>query len=88
MPFQRTGLAATDQVRFSATTFAGPSSRTSSKPATSATRLSPCGGAAAAEATWDNMQWSGSLGMHDLALGYYDGRFDFPVAASSTTLKS
>lgn len=45
------------------------------------------------EATWDNTQWSvrlaGSVGMHDVALSYYDGRFDFPVASyNHTTLES
>ncbi|MFM2247078.1 MAG: hypothetical protein RL071_3152 [Pseudomonadota bacterium] len=37
--------------------------------------------------TFENMQWSGriagTLGLHDLALSYYKGRFDFPVATNN-----
>ena len=39
--------------------------------------------------TLDNMQWSLRaafiLGMHDVALSWYDGRFDFPVAVGNHT---
>lgn len=39
-----------------------------------------------------NMQWSlraaGQIGMHDLALSWYDGRFDFPVANQNHTVAS
>jgi hypothetical protein len=41
------------------------------------------------ENTLENMQWSarigGAIGMHDVALSWYQGRFDFPVAYNNHT---
>jgi len=41
------------------------------------------------DATLQNMQWqarvAAQLGMQDVALSYYDGRFDFPVATGNHT---
>jgi hypothetical protein len=42
------------------------------------------------ENTLDNMQWqvraAFMLGMHDVALSWYDGRFDFPLAVNNHTV--
>jgi hypothetical protein len=42
------------------------------------------------DSTFENVQWmlriAGTLGMQDIALSYYDGRFDFPVATGNHTV--